>query len=92
MLHAELLWIWTQQRRCCTLNCCEYTRPFTVELVIVLPFMLLLGWMLPFTAVGICAAFHTAARVDAAPFAAVGVDVSLPLFCGRRMCCSSYYF
>ena len=31
------------------------------------------------TAVGVCAAFHTAARVDAAPFSAVGVGVMLPI-------------
>ena len=58
--------------------------PIVLRLANVLPFTLLLGLMLPlfcrlcgryaanFTAVGVCAAFHTAARVDAAPFSAVG--------------------
>ena len=32
-----------------------------------------------FAEIGVCAAIHTAARVDAVPFSAVGVSVMLPI-------------
>ena len=54
-----------------------------------LPLSLQLVWALCclFTAVGVCAALHTAARVDVAPFSAVSVGVMLPFYCCWSMCC-----
>ena len=40
-----------------------------------------------FTAVGVRGVLHTTARVDAALFNAVGMDIALPLYCGYGRYC-----
>ena len=62
-----------------------------ILLLLVLPFTLRLGWVLPlFSPLALAYVLSfTTAGVDAARFNAVGMDVALPLYCGYVTYC--YY-